>query len=66
MSRCPLQLVVWSDHTSAYSIGEGGEGGEHTFLVSLGAFIGDAAGDIVQERLCLADALEINATLLGN
>ena len=35
-------------------------------MVSLGAFIGDAAGDIVQEGLGLADALEINAAALGD
>jgi hypothetical protein len=66
MFRCPLHVVVWNNPAFVYSIGEGGEGGEHTFLVSLGAFISDAAGDIVQEGLGLADALEINAAVVGD
>lgn len=49
-----------------YSIGHRGKGREHTILVRLGAFISDAAGDIGQEGLGLADALEVNAAALGN
>jgi hypothetical protein len=49
----------------AYSIRKGVEG-ELTFLVRLRALISDAAGHVVQEGLGLADALEINATVLGD
>lgn len=41
-------------------------GRSHTLLVRLGALVSDAACDIGEERLGFADALEINATVLGN
>lgn len=57
---------MWNNPTLVYSIGDKGKGREHTILVRLRALISDAAGDIGQEGLGLANALEVNAAALGN
>ena len=57
---------MWNNPALVYSIGDREKGREHTILVCLGAFISDAAGDIGQEGLGLADTLEINAAVLGD
>lgn len=57
---------MWNNPALVYSIGDRGKGRGHTILVRLRAFISDAAGDIGQEGLGLADALEVNAAVLGN
>lgn len=57
---------MWNNPALVYSIGDRGKGRGHTILVRLRAFIGDAAGDIGQEGLGLADALEVNAAVLGD
>lgn len=66
MLQYPLCIVMRNNPALVYSIGDGGKGRAHTILVRLGAFISDAAGDIGQEGLGLADALEVNAAALGN
>lgn len=63
--RCAY-VVMWNNPALMYSIGDRGKEREHTILVCLRAFISNAAGDIVQEGLGLADALEVNAAALGN
>lgn len=48
------------------AVGERSRVGTPTLLVLLGAFVGHAAGNGVQEGLGLANAGDVNATLLGD